>query len=317
MTTSSWGPPPAFDPECQARYDAMPYELPRMTDEILAAGRLGPRPSLEDLSLGGAFEVSEVEGNGVPLVVARPAGATGTTPVLYLLHPGGMILGSPHEGALPVLALLAQPLGLTVVSAGYRLAPEVRAPQLAEDAYSGLTWVAEHAEELRVDADRLVLMGISGGGGVAASCGLMARDRGGPDVRAQLLVYPMLDDRNDSPSSYQMKDVGIWRQADNDFAWRQVLGDRHGTDGVTHLDAAARATDLGGLPPTYLDAGSCETFRDEVVDFARGIWLAGGTADLHVWGGGFHGFDLVGPDTAIGASSWQTKRDWVSRQLAR
>ena len=308
---------PPFDPECWAEYEAMPYEMPRMSDAVLQAGRQQPEPSLADLSLGGAYEVSEVTANGVPLIVARPSGVEGVVPVLYLLHPGGMILGGRASGALPVLPLLAQPLGMAVVSAGYRLAPDVRAPQLAEDAYTGLSWLAENAADLGLDAERLILMGISGGGGLAASCGLMARDRGGPSVLAQLLVYPMLDDRNDTVSSSQMAGAGIWHQADNEYAWRQVLGERHGSDDVTYLDAAARAEDVSGLPPTFLDAGSCETFRDEIVDFASRIWRAGGTADLHVWGGGFHGFDLVAPEAPLGAASWQTKRDWVSRQLAR
>lgn len=176
-------------------------------------------------------------------------------------------------------------------------------------------WLAQEADGLGLDRDRLLLMGMSGGGGLAASCALMAHDRLGLGLRGQLLMYPMLDDRNDTPSAYQMMDVGIWRQADNDYAWRQVLGQNAGTDAVDYRAAAARADSLAGLPPAYLDVGSAETFRDEVVDFARRIWLAGEAADLHVWDGAFHGFDLVAPESRLGAASWRTKSDWVSRRI--
>jgi acetyl esterase/lipase len=311
----TWGPPPPFDAACRAAYEALPAGIPRMDEDVMRKARSQPGPSLADLTLNGAFEVSEATGSGVPLVIARPTAAGPVVPVIYLLHPGGMVLGDRFAGALPVLGLLAQPLGLALVSAGYRLAPEAQAPQLAEDCFAGLTWLADNAKDLGIDGDRIILMGISGGGGLAASCGLMARDRGGPRLLAQLLMYPMLDDRNDTPSSHQMADVGIWRKADNEFAWRKVLGERFGTDRVTAVDAAARAEDLSGLPPTFLDSGNAEIFRDEIVDYARRIWLAGGTADLHVWGGGFHGFDLVGPATPLGAASWQAKRDWIERQL--
>jgi acetyl esterase/lipase len=306
--TQTWGPPPTFDVECDALLQAMPA-MPRLSDEVMVLARQVPQPSLADLELGGAFTVEQADADGVPVVIARPTGRPGPVPVLYLLHHGGMVLGSPTEGALPVLLKLALPLGLAVVAAGYRLAPAVRAPELTEDCYRGLVWLQEQASALGFDEDRIVLMGVSGGGGLAAACSLLARDRGRPQVRGQLLMYPMLDDRNNSGSAHQMADVGIWRQQDNAYAWRQVLGDEPGT--VSEFAAPARATDLSGLPPTYLDAGSAETFRDEIVDFAQRIWLAGGSADLHVWDGGFHGFDLVAPESALGRASWQTKIDWL------
>lgn len=309
------GPPPLFDREFRPFFDNIPQPLPALNDEQRLAARAAAVPSLNDLSLDGRYNVTEHEGNGIPLLVATPVDAEGPVACLYLLHYGGMVLGDARTAALAVLQHLAAPLGLAVVSATYRLAPDVRAPELANDGFAGLTWLADNAEQVGVDASRLILMGISGGGGLAASCALMARDRGGPDLRAVLLMYPMLDDRNETPSSHQMNGVGIWRRDDNVYAWDQVLGDRRGAADVGYDEAPSRATDLSGLPPTYLDCGSAETFRDEIVDFAQRIWFAGGSADLHVWDGAFHGFDLGAPDALVSRSSWQTKRDWVSRQL--
>lgn len=313
--TQPFGPPPPFDREFRLFFDNVPQPLPALTEEQRIAGRTGALSPLELLTLDGTYDVSEIEGDGIEMVLARPAGADGPTPCIYLLHYGGMIGGDPRSAALPVLQYLAGPLGLSVVSAKYRLAPDVQAPLLAEDGFTGLHWVADHAVEIGVDPDRIILMGISGGGGLAASCALMARDRNGPSLRGVLLMYPQLDDRLETPSTHQMSEVGIWRKPDNEFAWNAVLGQRRGAPDVTYEEAAARATDLSGLPPTYLDAGSAETFRDEIVDYAQRIWLAGGQADLHVWDGAFHGFDLGLPDSSLGRASWQNKRDWVTRQL--
>ena len=100
-------------------------------------------------------------------------------------------------------------------------------------------------------------------------------------------MAPMLDDRNDSPSVVQMAGVDAWDRARNEFGWTALLGEARGGPDVSPYAAPARATDLSGLPPTFLDVGSAETFRSEVVDYASRIWLAGGRAELHVWPGGF------------------------------
>ena len=105
-----------------------------------------------------------------------------------------------------------------------------------------------------------------------------------------LLMWPMLDDRNDSVSARQIDGVGVWDRTSNDTGWTALLGDRRGTDDVSVYSAPGRALDLSGLPPAYLEAGSAEVFRDETVAFAGRIWEAGGSAELHVWAGGFHGF---------------------------
>jgi acetyl esterase/lipase len=94
-----------------------------------------------------------------------------------------------------------------------------------------------------------------------------------------------------------------------------LLGGQRGKDGVSEYAAPARATDLSGLPPAYIELGSVETFRDEDLDYARRIWAAGGSAELHVWPGGYHAFELIAPDSTLAASALQVRLDWLQRLL--
>ena len=127
----------------------------------------------------------------------------------------------------------------------------------------------------------------------------MARDRGGPALAGQMLMCPMLDDRNDTPSARQMAGQGVWDHTSNHTGWTALLGAACGGPDVSPYAAPARAGDLSGLPPTFIDVGSAETFRDEDVTYASRIWQAGGVAELHVWPGGFHGFATMAPQAAL------------------
>ncbi|WP_449343732.1 alpha/beta hydrolase fold domain-containing protein [Streptosporangium canum] len=126
-----------------------------------------------------------------------------------------------------------------------------------------MVWTAKNAAELGIDPDRLAVAGISAGGGLAAATVLLARDRGGPSLAFQMLICPMLDDRNTTPSSHEFAEAVVWNRAANLFGWAALLGDDAGTDGVSPYAAPARATDLSGLPPAYIDVGELEVFRDE------------------------------------------------------
>ncbi|MFD8555980.1 alpha/beta hydrolase [Streptosporangium canum] len=180
-------------------------------------------------------------------------------------------------------------------------APDVRVriyrPTGQRGTAPGLYWI--HAAELGVDPDRLAVAGISAGGGLAAATVLLARDRGGPSLAFQMLICPMLDDRNTTPSSHEFAEAVVWNRAANLFGWAALLGDDAGTDGVSPYAAPARATDLSGLPPAYIDVGELEVFRDECVDYAQRLVRAGVSTEFHLYPGAFHGFDMVLPDTEI------------------
>jgi acetyl esterase/lipase len=321
------GPPPPFDPELLPAITAMAQTAgPPFTLEMIPAIRRAPArypvPTVEDMRRGGAFEVTErlVPGPAgapdVSLLICRPAGVTAPVPCLYFIHGGGMIIGNNRSGGAAGALEHAQSLGAAVVSVEYRLAPETPHPGPVEDCYAGLTWTAAHAGDLGVDPERLIVGGASAGGGLAAAVALLARDRGGPRVRGQMLLCPMLDDRNDTPSSYQMTGLGIWDRGANEVGWTALLGDARGGPDVSPYAAPARAADLSGLPPAFVDVGSAETFRDEDVAYATRIWQAGGDAELHVWPGGFHGFSGAVPDAAISRAATAAQLTWLRRLLA-
>lgn len=110
--------------------------------------------------------------------------------------------------------------------------------------------------------------------------------------------------------------VGPWDRAMNEVGWRALLGDRCGGDEVSAYAAPARATDLSGLAPAFVEVGAAEIFRDEDVAYATRIWAAGGDAELHVWPGAYHGFDRVCPDAAITRAAKATRLSWLRRVLA-
>lgn len=144
----------------------------------------------------------------------------------------------------------------------------------------------------------------------------MARDRAAPAIAAQVLIGPMLDHRNSTTSSRQYSGgPGVWTREMNDFGWRSVLGPRTGGQ-VSPYVSPALAADLSGLPTTYIDAGSAEVFRDEDVDYATRIWATGGQAELHIWAGGFHGFDALYPQAPISAAARRTRNEWLARVLS-
>ncbi|MFC5664542.1 alpha/beta hydrolase [Kitasatospora misakiensis] len=281
-----------------------------------------PRPGLARLRDGGRFEVAELrvpglgDGPAVRLVSARPAGAGGgPLPLLYYLHGGGMVTGNAWSVLPRLLRELAEPLGLAVVSVEYRLAPGSPYPAAVEDGYAGLVGVAERAAELGVDAGRIVLGGKSAGGGLAAALALLTRDRGGPVPAGQLLLSPMLDDRDRTFSTRQLAGHDTWDRTSNATAWRALLGERYGAADLPPYAAPARATDLSGLPPAYVEVGSAETFRDEAVAYADAIWRAGGAAELHVWPGAFHGFDTFAPGAAVSRDAREARVRWLRRLL--
>lgn len=208
-------------------------------------------------------------------------------------HGGGYILGSTDTADTVVRAYVGA-TGVPFLSVDYRLSPEAQHPTAVEDCYAALQWLTEHSSELSVDPDRVAVMGDSAGGGLAAAAALLARERGGPAIAAQVLVYPMLDDRTDQVSP-ALEPYLVWTVDDNVTGWDALLGDARGGPDVPPTAAPARATDLTDLPPAYLEVGSLDLLRNEVLAYGARLSLAGVPVELHVHRGAPHAFEAIAP----------------------
>ncbi|MEU8819663.1 alpha/beta hydrolase [Actinoplanes sp. NPDC048796] len=310
--------PPPFDPELKTVLDVVNQTItPTLLPSHLSALR-GPgfTPTLEQLMEGRDITHEVHDAGGVTVSVFRPSKPSESAPGFFFTHVGGMIFGDRFVGVAPVVDYVER-FGAVVVTVEYRLAPEHPAPAALEDSYAALVWTAKHAAELGIDPGRLITIGGSAGGGLTAGITLMARDRGFPALAGQVLMYAMLDEHNDSVSARQIDGLGIWDRTSNNTGWDFYVGDRRGTGDITAYESASRATDLTNLPPTYVEAGSAEVFRDEDVAYASALWAAGGDAELHIWPGGYHLFELLAPDATLSIAARETRAAWIARLLAR
>jgi len=232
------------------------------------------------------------EGHDVPVIVHRPDALPDKAPAILHIHGGGYVIGSAVV-SVPSNAATAGTLGCLVVSVDYRLAPETAHPGPVEDCYTALAWMAQNAEALGIDAARIAVSGESAGGGLAAALCLLARDRGGPAVCFQHLIFPMLDDRTTRESAGPQTGEFVWTPESNRFGWSALLGEPAGGQGISPYAAPARATDLSGLPPAFLSVGALDLFLAEDMDYARRLNEAGVPAELHVYPGAFHGFGIA------------------------
>ncbi|MGY1814659.1 alpha/beta hydrolase [Blastococcus sp. SYSU D00820] len=317
-------PPVPFDPEIEpalalvVRPDAPPFTpgtIPAMRAEMAAlfppaAVAVGDAPvDVAELTVPGPEGAPDLA-----LTVLSPRGLSTPRPALYNIHGGGMMVGCRDMDVPRLLALVLEH-GVVAVNVEYRLAPEHPHPAPVEDCYAGLVWTAGHAAELSIDPGRIVVMGGSAGGGLAAAVALLARDRGGPALAGQLLLCPMLDDSNTTVASHQYRGLGTWTREANLAGWRSLLGDVAGTGTASPYASPSRASDLSGLPPAFVEVGSAEPFRDEDTEYASRIWATGGQAELHVWSGAFHGFDMYAPDSAVTRAALAARDSWLRRVL--
>ena len=283
-----------LDPELHPLLELLPpFEL---DDEQLHLMRDNPSMAAElgDPEQAGVTreEVHTSAGTGpeVRALLYRPSDRAATGAGYLHVHGGGYVMGTP-EMSDPVNLEICARLGAVVLSVDYRVAPEHPIPAPLDDCYTGLAWLHEQAPAFGVDRDRIAIGGESAGGGLAAALAIKARDAGKYAICHQHLTYPMLDDRTGTPEQPGDPLVGefIWTRQSNQYGWRSYLGDAP----AEAPQVPARLEDFAGLPPTWMATAALDLFRDENIDYARKLMLAGVRTELVSYPAACHGFQMV------------------------
>ena len=289
------------------------HDIPatRRTMDELAAAQMAKVPPITGITT--ADRQAPGPDGEVFVRIYQPAERPDTLPALLWIHGGGYVLGSVERDDL-LATHLAKVAQCVVVSVEYRLAPEHPFPAPVEDCYAALKWLATHTDELGVEPSRIAIGGASAGGGLAAGLALLTRDRGEVELAFQLLIYPMIDDRNVSPASETRPDTFVWTRENNRMGWHAYLGREPGGADVSPYAAAARASDLTGLAPAYIPVGDLDLFLDENIEYAQRLLAAGVPTELHVYPGGYHGFNGFAPGAEI-AQRFNNERDEALKRI--
>lgn len=299
-------------PPLEALWEAMPGGFNSIPD--IVARRAAMSASRATIPKGNfpQLQVAEYQypgpENELTLRLYRPETAAADSPGLIYIHGGGMIMGD-LESQDENMREAATELNIPIASIDYRKAPEHPYPAAPEDCYAGVSWVFANAQALGMDPSNIGLMGASAGGGLALAVALMLRDRQGPSLKYLLPIYPMIDDRHETTSSNEVVDIGIWDRAGSIEAWNWYLG---GAEADSYA-APARAENLSKLPPTYIDVGDLDLFRDENITIVQRLSAAGVSVEFHLWPGAYHASELFAPNAALSRKIWSTRYTAIRR----
>lgn len=258
-------------------------------------------------------------GRPIELVEVSPRGAQGALPTLVDYHGGAFFL-STMRAHLEYADHYARELAARVFLPEYRLSLDHPFPAGFEDACATLDWVHANATSLGVDRERVVLIGDSAGGALAAGVAQRALDRGGPAIRAQVLIYPATDHESKTDSARSFTDTPGWTAGSNRTMWRLYLRETewartHGAAAPPAYAAPLHRTDFAGLPPAFVEVAEFDPLRDEGIAYARALEAAGVPTELRVIAGGIHGYDLV-PGSAVAADALAKRLDAIRRLIA-
>lgn len=288
-----------LDPDAAARVESF-GDLPPMRQRGLAAVReaVESTPHPDDMPSMAQIDDCSIPGPAgpIPIRIYRPSSQTGQ-PVMVYFHGGGMVMGSNHSFE-PLARALADTSAATVVAVDYRLAPEHPAPAQFDDAYTATEWVAEHADQIGADTARLVVVGDSAGGSLAAAVALAARDHNGPNIFCQVLLYPGLDRDMAAPSIIALSDAPMLRH--DDIVYMHDLADTGAGAPHDPYRVPAYAGDLTGLPAAVVVTAECDPIRDWGERYAARLRDAGVQTTVTRYPGMYHGFLMRSDATARG-----------------
>lgn len=253
------------------------------------------------------------DGSELRVRIYRKIGSTARGALLYV-HGGGMIVSSIEDYDERCMHYCTN-TGLPIVSVDYPLAPESPYPAQIDDALTALAWMHASADKEGWDAARIGVGGDSAGGGLTAGTVLKNRDTEQLPLACQMLVYPMLDDRNVVPDRRFPKQFQIWTYVDNETGWDAYLSGLPDRADVPIYAAPSRATDLSGLPPTYIDTGTLDIFHDEDIAYAKKMIADGVDVEGHIWNGAPHGFDYFAFDSSLAKRAWDARFAFLVEHL--
>jgi len=239
--------------------------------------------------------------NGDPDIRVRlykPLNAPEKLPAMLYIHGGGYMLGNPEESANNIKKFIAAK-PCVIVAPDYRKSLNAPYPAAFNDCYDSMLWMNEHAEELGIIPDKVIVCGHSAGGGLTAAVTLKATDTQDVNIAFQMPVYPMIDDRGLTESS--TSNAPIWNSKSNKLGWQLYL---KGLKEIPPYAAPARSTDYSQLPPTITFVGDLEPFRDETIEYVENIRKEGIPVEFELYEGCFHGFEGLAANSEVGKAAW-------------
>jgi acetyl esterase/lipase len=301
-----------LNPELQRAYRFIPNTpvsspFPRA---LLRAGigRMKPAPIPAEVT----FE--KIDFDDPPSIHVFSPALGGNGAALLFIHGGGMVIGSPLMD-YPLAIDVVRQLGITVVLAGYRLAPEYPFPTPVDDCERGWNWIIDNASPRGIDTARVAIGGQSAGGGLAAMLIQRRHDKSGAQPAAQWLICPMLDDRTAGDKSLDKIKNRLWNNKSNRAGWAAFLGTTPGSADVPSGSVPSRRTNFSGLPPAWIGTGTVELFYREDVAYAHALDAAGVEVTLDEVPGAPHAFEDMAASTRIAQEYVERARRWLARQL--
>lgn len=299
-----------IDPELQVALKRVPSFTFRPW--MLAGMRMLTRFAFPRANLAGV-DLREENAEGARVRLLAPQGRKPTGLLLWM-HGGGLVIGSPAQDDARCAEFVRE-MGIVVVSAYYRLAPAHPFPAALDDCYAAWGWVQANLGRFGLSHAQAAIGGESAGGGLAASLAQRLWDEGGPQPAAQLLIYPMLDDRTAARQELDALKHPVWNNTSNRTGWSAYLGDAPGRPDVPAYAVPARRADLRGLPPAWIGVGSLDLFLEECRAYARRLGEAGVPCEVEEAPGAVHGFAAIAPAASITQNFAAAQMDFLRRRL--
>jgi acetyl esterase len=267
-------------------FDLPPEEGRKMVDSVQDGDIPAPAADLTELTIAGG------PSGEVSVTIFRPAGVTGPLPVLLFTHGAGWVFGDAHTHGRLVRELTTRAHAATVFT-NYSLSPEAKYPTAIEEIYAVLEWIAEHGAEHDLDGSRIAVSGDSVGGNMTTAITIMAKQRSGPRIAAQVLYYPVTNADFETGSYHQFAE-GYWlSRPAMQWYWDQYTGDPAQRAEITASPLRASLDELAGLPPTLVMVGEADVLRDEGEAYAAKLRAAGVPVTAVRFQGTIHDFVML------------------------